>query len=139
MRRFRVLWNIMHNTKTDRIILSYLLFVFVDAALIWSFEPTLATYADALWYCYAVISTAGFGDMVVTMPIPKILSVLLTVYSLLVIALVTGVIVNFYTQVIDLKNKETMTAFFDRIEHLPEMSEEELRSLSEQVKKFRNK
>ena len=48
--------------------------------------------------CYAVISTAGFGDIVVTTFAAKVVSVLLTAYSIVVIALVTGVIVNYYNQ-----------------------------------------
>ncbi len=127
----------MRYTKADKILFSYLVFVFADAALIWISEPAIRTYPDALWYCYAVISTAGFGDMVVTAFIPKILSVVLTAYSLLIIAIVTGVVVNFYTQMIEIKNQETLLAFLDKLEQLPDLSVEERRKLSEQVKKFR--
>ena len=73
-KRFKILYNILRYTKADRIFLSYLVFVFLDAALIWVLEPTIATYSNALWYCYAVISTAGFGDVTVTAFMPKILS-----------------------------------------------------------------
>lgn len=134
---FKVLWLVLKNTRADRILSSYLLFVFVDAALIWIFEPTIHTYRDALWYCYAVISTAGFGDVVVTRFIPKALSVLLTAYSLLSLAILTGVVVNYYIQVIELRNKETLAAFMDRLERLPDLDTEELRQLSQQVKNFR--
>ena len=132
-KRLRLLKMILHRTKADRVLGSYLFFVFGDAALIWLFEPTIHTYRDALWYCYAVLSTAGFGDMVATMPIPRLLSVLLTVYSLLALAIITGVVVNFYTEIIASKNRETMTAFLDRLEVLPDLSREELKQLSQQV------
>ncbi len=127
----------MKNTKADKVLISYLGFVFLDAALIWIFEPTIRTYRDSLWYCYAVISTAGFGDMVVTRAIPKLLSVLLTVYSVIVIAIITGVVVNFYTQMIEIKNKQTLAAFLDRMENLEDLSRDELREMSEQVRKTR--
>ena len=133
----RTIWNIMRHTHTDKIL--YLVFVFVDAALIWVFEPTLKTYREALWYCYAVISTAGFGDVVVTTFIPKLLSVLLTAYSLLVIAIITGVIANYYMQVLQARDKETLVHFMDRVEQLPELSKEELAELAEKVKTFRDK
>lgn len=137
-KKLEILWNIMKHTEADKVLTSYLVFVFIDAALIWLFEPTIHTYHAALWYCYAVISTAGFGDVVVTTLIPAILSVLLTIYSLLVIAIITGVIVNYYTQTIQLRDKETLVSFMDRLERLPEMSDDELRDLSEQVKAFRS-
>lgn len=137
-KKLRVLWNILRHTNADKVLSSYLLFVFIDAALLWILEPSITTYRDALWYCYAVVSTAGFGDVVVSGLIPKILSVLLTVYSLLVIAIVTGVVVNFYTQMMEARNRESIVSFLDELERLPELSEEERKDLSERVKRFRN-
>lgn len=134
----RILGNILRHTHADKVLLLYTVFVLIDAALIWIFEPTIKTYRAALWYCYAVISTAGFGDVVVTTAIPRFLSVVLTVYSALVIAIVTGVVVNYYTQVIEIRDRETLKAFLDRLERLPELSQEELRQLSDQVIRFRN-
>ncbi len=139
LKRLRLLRMVLKNTKADKILFCYLIFVFADAALIWILEPSITTYGEALWYCYAVISTAGFGDVVTTALLPRILSVVLTVYSVLVIAVVTGVVVNFYTQVVNLKNSETFTSVMDKLENLPELSKEELADLSARVKKLRNK
>lgn len=138
-KRLKIVFRILKVTGASQILDSYLVFVFMDAALIWIFEPTIKTYMDSLWYCYAVISTAGFGDVVVTAFIPKVLSVLLTIYSLVALAIFTGVVVNFFNQTIDMRNKETLTAFLDELESLPEMNEEELKDLSERVKHFRQR
>ena len=135
--RLKLLGNILRHTGADRVLLSFTGFVFVDAALIWLFEPTIKTYGGALWYCYAVISTAGFGDVVVTSLIAKILSVVLTIYALLALAILTGVVVNFYNQVIEIRDKETIRSFMDQMERLPELAQEELETLSGQVKRFR--
>ena len=137
-KRLAILIRVLKNTHADRVMLSFAAYVFVCAALIAVFEPTIPTFRDALWYCYAVISTAGFGDVVVTTFIPRVLSVILTIYAGLVIAIVTGVVVNFYTQVIDMKNKATVSSVLDQMERLPELTEEELKDLSERVKQFRN-
>ena len=135
----KILWNVIRDTHADRILYSFLIFVLAVAAIIWIWEPGIKTYGEALWYCYSVISTAGFGDVVATLFVTRLLSVLLTVYSVLVIAILTGVVVNFYTRMVELKNKETIAAFLDRIEILPELSEEELVELSNKVKEFRKK
>ena len=74
--------------------------------------------------------------MLVVTVISKALSLLVTIYSSLVIAIVTGVVVNFYTEITELSKKETLTAFMDRLEHLDSMSKDELREISRQVKKF---
>ena len=136
MKRLRVLRNILVRTKTDKILLAYVVFVLVCALMILIVDPAITRYGDALWYCYAVISTAGFGDVVATTLFSKILSLFVTMYSTIVIAIVTGVVVNFYTQIIELQRKETLTAFMDKLEHLETMSKEELKEISAQVKKF---
>lgn len=102
------------------------------------FDPGINSFGDALWYLYAVISTAGFGDIVASGLISRIISVLVTVYSVIVIAVITGVIVNYYTQIVEAKNKETLSRFLDRLEQLPELDREELEELSEKVKRFRD-
>lgn len=139
MKRLRILNMILKRTRTYQIIFSYLIFILADALVIQLAEPKINTYLDALWYCYAVISTAGFGDIVTITLIGKIASVLLTIYSLFVIAIATGVVVNFHGQLIQIRQKETVAAFADKMQHLPELSQEELQELSEKVKLFLDK
>lgn len=73
-----------------------------------------------------------------TTAIGKIMSVLITVYSLLVISVVTGIIVNYYNQIIQLRQKDTLVAFLDKIERLPELSPDELEEISKNVSRFRD-
>ena len=137
MKRLKLLWIILKRTKATQIILGFVLFLFANAAVIQLVEPNINRYGDALWYCYAVISTAGFGDFVAVTFIAKICSVLLTIYAIFVIAIVTGVVVNFYTQMVEMQRKETLIMFMDKLERLPELSKEELESISRKVREFR--
>lgn len=138
-RTFKILKDIMKNTHTDKIALGYFVFVMVSALLIWVTDPGIHRYVDGLWYCYSVISTTGFGDVVATGFLPKILSVLVTIYSTFVLAIITGVVVNYYNQITQLRNKDTLVAFMDKLERLPELTKEELADLSERVRHFRAK
>lgn len=137
MRRLKVLAGILKRTRADKILVGFIVFLFVVAAVIELAEPDINRYGDALWYCYAVISTAGFGDVVAVTFIGKICSVLLTVYAIFVTAIVTGVVVNFYTQMVEMQRKETIAMFMDQLERLPELSREELESISQKVRKLR--
>lgn len=139
MKKLRILKAILIRTRAADMLLGYLIFVLAAAFLILVMEPDIHTYGDALWYCYAVISTAGFGDIVVTTAIGKIISAIITIYSVFVIAIVTGVVVNFYNQVLRLQQEETLASFLDRMERLPEMTEEELREMSKKAAFFRQK
>ena len=67
----------------------------------------------------------------------KICSVLLTVYSIFVVAIVTGVVVNFYSQLVEMHDRETLTIFMDKLEHLPDLSKEELETISQKIKQLR--
>ncbi|MDD6414870.1 MAG: potassium channel family protein [Blautia sp.] len=137
MKRLKILWVILKRTRADRILSSFVLFLLAAAAVIQLVEPDINRYGEALWYCYAVISTAGFGDVVAVTFLGKVCSVLLTIYSLFVVAIVTGVVVNFYSQMVEMQSRETLTMFMDKLERLPELSKEELETLSQNIKKLR--
>ena len=57
----------------------------------------------------------------------------------MVIAIITGVIVNYFNHISSIRNEETLAAFMDKLEHLPELPPEELEQLSLKVRDFRNK
>lgn len=54
-----------------------------------------------------------------------------------VVAIATGVVVNFYTQMVEMQRKETLAMFMDQLERLPELSREELENISRKVRQFR--
>lgn len=137
MKKLKLLWVILKRTKATQILLGFVLFLLAAAGVIQLVEPDINRYVDALWYCYAVFSTAGFGDIVAVTFIGKVISVLITIYALFVVAIVTGVVVNYYSQIVELQRRETMMMFMDKLEHLPELSKEELEDISKRVKNFR--
>lgn len=139
MKKLKVLKNVLHNTKADKILVSYLIFVLLDALLIWLVDPSVKSYVDSLWYCCSTISTAGYGDVVVTSFIGKIATIALMIYSILVVAIITGVVVNFYNQLIKIRQNGTIAEFVDKLERLPELSQEELADLSEKVIQFQKR
>ncbi|MBR4020443.1 MAG: two pore domain potassium channel family protein, partial [Firmicutes bacterium] len=79
----------------------------------------------------------GFGDIVAKTFVGRVCTVVLSLYATLIIAIVTGVVVNYYMQIIQLRQKETLTNLMDRLEHLPEMTTKELQDISDKVKHFR--
>ena len=137
MKKLRVLKGVLVRTKAHQVLLSFLAFFFAAALVVLLAEPGIETYGDALWYCYAVITTVGFGDLLAKTLLGRLASVLLSAYALIALAIITGVIVNFYTQLIQIQQKESIAAVADRLERLPELSREELTDLSRSVKRLR--
>ena len=137
MGTFKILRRILRATKVYRIALGFLLFFLIVTTVIWLEEPHIGTWRDSLWYCFSVVSTCGFGDIVVYSPASRVLSIILSVYAVIIIAMLTGVIVNFYNKVIESRVKGSMTEVMDKLERLPELSKEELEEISKQIKKLK--
>ena len=64
---------------------------------------------------------------------------LLSIYAALVIAIVTGVVVNFFNQLVALRQKKTLTAMLDKLERLPELPREELEQIAKAVREYHSK
>ena len=109
-------------------------FMLLAALVIWACEPEINTYREALWYCFTVVSTIGFGDVVVHTAISRGLTVALSLYALVTLAIFTGVIVNYYTQLVELRQQESLAVIMDKLERLPELSRQELEQLSDQIR-----
>ena len=61
-------------------------------------EPTMSNFPDALWYCFTVVTTIGFGDFYATTLIGRVVTVVLGIYGIIVVAVITSIIVNFYNE-----------------------------------------
>lgn len=137
MKKAKVFWKIMKYTKADKIIFGYLLFFIVAAFVIWLFEPEITRFWDSLWYCYVTSTTIGFGDFAAVTIVGRIASIALSIYSIIVIALVPGIVVSYFLEYTKVRTDESMLLIADKLENLDKLSKEELKELSTKIKKFR--
>ena len=137
MKRLRVLKNVLKRTKADQIIYGFVVFFLIEALIVLLVEPGITNYWDAIWYLYSVFSTAGFGDLVAVTVIGRILSIFLTIYTTLVVAVVTGVIVAFYNDLVAMKYKASKAEILDKLEHLDQLSKEELTEISKKIRELK--
>jgi len=93
------LMKIVRKTYAAEIILGLLLLIFAFSYVLEFCEDGIETFPDALWYCFAIVTTIGFGDITATSLIGRLLSVVLGIYGIVVVALITSIIVNFYSEV----------------------------------------
>ena len=135
----RMLRKAFQTAGADKIIGSYLIVFFVCAIPIWLIEPHIHSYIDSLWFCFASATSIGYGDVVAVTLVGRIITVVLSVYSIAVIAIVTAVITSFFTDLARFRANESVREFVDELEHLPELSKEELENLSQRVEDFQKK
>ncbi|MBR5110127.1 MAG: two pore domain potassium channel family protein [Clostridia bacterium] len=94
--RLDILRDVVKKTYATEILFGLVLLILSFSWVLVYMDPSFSTYSDALWYCFAVVTTIGFGDLTATSFVGRILSVILGMYGIIVVALVTSVIVNFY-------------------------------------------
>lgn len=108
------------------------------AAIIALAEPSFGGFGNSLWYLFEAMTTIGFGDFAATTLVGRAATVVLSLYSLFYLAFLTGAFVSFATELLKRSADESTLEFLDRMEHLDELSQDELRELSARVKKFRD-
>ena len=101
--RFKVLIKIVFKTFAFEIILCLLTLIVASALILMYVEPVGTgslggSFGDSLWYAFAVVTTIGFGDFTAVTPLGRGITVLLGVYGIIVVAVITSIIVNFYNE-----------------------------------------
>ena len=97
--RFKIILKIVRKTYAVEIMFGMLLLIVAFSFVLSMTEQNIPTFVDALWFCFAVVTTIGFGDYTAVSILGRTLTVILGVYGLIVVALITSIIVNFYNEV----------------------------------------
>ena len=93
-----VLRKIVRKTYAAEILFGMLMLIVAFSIVLPQFDPGIPSFGDALWYCFAIVTTIGFGDFAaITLP-GRAISVILGLYGIIVVALITSIIVNFYNE-----------------------------------------
>lgn len=101
MKRIKVFKDILIKTGAAKILIIFIFVFFAISALVMIIEPTIDYYNDALWVSFSAVSTIGFGDVLLTHTVSRILIVILQIYAFFALAVVVGVIVAFYNKLYD--------------------------------------
>ena len=139
MKKIKLLWSILRSVEADKIFTGFLGFMLFIAFVIQFVEPNINTYSDALWYCFTVVTTIGFGDLVVVTTIGRALTVILSMYGILVVALIPAIIVGYFMEFRKKNIEKSTEIYLEKLENLDKLSKEELKELSELIKKRKYK
>lgn len=139
MKKTRLIKIVLKRTGALKFLTTYII-IFAGVSIgVWIVEPNIKTLIDSVWYCFSVATTIGFGDITAVTILGRSMSIFLSICSILIIAVVPGIITSYYIESTKLKEQESIAKFLDDLEHLPKLSKEDLQSLSEKVKKFNMK
>lgn len=96
--KLKAMTKIIRKTFAIETLYGLAILIISSSFIFYIFDPEIPTFADALWYSFAIVTTIGFGDFVATSTITRIMSVILGIYGLVVVAVLTSIIVNFYNE-----------------------------------------
>lgn len=129
--RFKVFASIIKKTFATEILVGLVVLMFAIAIVLTVIEPSLSSFGDALWYCFSVVTTIGFGDYTSISFVGRMLTVLLGIYGIIVVALITSIIVNFYNEVSHKADAEKFKKIEELDKKLEEQNKEENKELEE--------
>lgn len=136
MVRIRLFWSMIRRCHLEKAFLGFIGCFMLGALIIEMREPYVGSYGDAMWYVFVSCTTIGYGDYIAITPVGRIITVVLTIYEMILMALLSGVIVSHYLEVVHRREKYTATIFLEKLKHLKELDDEELEELQERVKKL---
>jgi len=94
----QTLIHILRKTYAIEILYGLFILLVAVSVMLSMIEPEMENFGDALWYCFALVTTIGFGDIKAVTIVGRILSVVLGIYGIIVVALITSIIVNLYNE-----------------------------------------
>ena len=96
--KFKVLFRIIINTFALEILFGLLATMVAGSLVLFTVEEQFATFGDALWYSFTIVTTIGLGEFHAVTLIGRLISVVLGLYGIVAVAVITSIIVNFYNE-----------------------------------------
>lgn len=137
--KVHIIIRILRTTGMTALIQGFIVFLLLSALALYFVEPELGSYSNILWYLFASFTTIGYGDIVSTTLLGRIITIIVSLYGILIVAFIPAVILAYYNEFKSIKNDEIKLKFLDKLEHLEELSREELAQISKRIRKERNK
>ncbi|MBQ3416295.1 MAG: two pore domain potassium channel family protein [Ruminococcus sp.] len=139
MRMLKRLGKLLWHTGAIKIFFAYVAVLCISGLILRFIEPQVDTFSEGVYFSFVASTTIGFGDIVPVTVWGRIITVITTMIGILTVAMVPGVVVAYYTEYLKAKENETVSTFLEKLEHLPELSKEELEDLSERVRQFKKR
>lgn len=103
MRRIKLIKQLLKRTGLINVAITFILYTLFTSSLLVIVEPGVNNIQDGLWLCFEVISTIGFGDIEIFSMISRVLVVILSLYSIFILALIPAIFVSYYMELLKLK------------------------------------
>lgn len=139
MFKLRMIGKIVRQAGLGYITAVFFVLFFVACGLLCVVEPGEMSFGDAVWIGFQTVTTIGFGDVSTSSFGARIVLIALSIISIFYIAVITGVVVAYCNQIVQAHAKDSLMRVVDKLEHLEDLSRDELAELSAQVRARRDR
>lgn len=137
IRSFRLFWLIIKHLNLTRFFAVFVGWYVISSVLLWVLDPSIQTLGDGFWFAFILVTTIGFGDYTVAAWPARIVAVLLGLYGDLVIIFLTGTVTSWFYEKYEEIRGLSLARFMDQLEHLDQLSDDELDEVAQTAKKLR--
>lgn len=137
MKGFRTFWNVIKRLHFEKIVIGFVLMFLLTSVVVTVCEPEVQTFRDGMWYTFVACTTIGFGDISAVTFLGRLFTMIITIYEIVLVALLSGVIVSYYLEVIRIRDKEAVQSMLDKLVRVTELSPEELKEIEDKAKEFK--
>lgn len=134
MFRLKIIRSVFRQTGLGAATLGVLAIYLACATVVYASEPTAITFGDSLWLCFQTMATIGFGDVPADVPLARAVLVVLSLVSVLYLAVLTGSFASYCTNIMQSRAKNTVVRMAAQLEHLEDLNRDELAELSRQAR-----
>ncbi len=135
-KQIKILKKILKFTNLDKALGTLAILLLISSILMWKIEPNINNMFDGLWWSVTTVTTVGYGDIIITTVIGKIVGMILMIYGILLLTLITGTIVTFASEIMKEDRKQTLQDLKFRIDNIHKLNEEELTLLQQDIYKL---
>ena len=100
MKGFRRIGKLLHRTGTIKFFFAYLVVLLIGGILLSFIEPQVHGIFEGFYFCFVASTTIGFGDIVPVTVLGRIITIIVTLFGVLTVAMVPGVVVAYFGNVL---------------------------------------
>ena len=129
MKNTELFYLIFKQTSMGRFLLSFVIFFLAACLVMYWTDPSITSYADALWFGFMVCTTIGFGDYTVVHPVARLTAAFLGVYGIVLTGFVCGVAGSYLYEKMKQDKNESYGQMLWKLEHLDSLDEHQVAQL----------
>lgn len=119
-------YRLLKTNGLEKVLIVAMILLFLIPIPIVLLEPSIETFADALWWAVVTTTTVGYGDLSPETPVGRILAVVLMMVGIGIIGTLTSSITSFFNKENAKGHEKQFLDILRTIEEIDSLSKEDI-------------